>query len=105
VSKHVNRAARRAARVAARAPKAHHLDRRASAIAAAGAAGNDDDLLTTPEVADWFGVSEEWLEQARRGGYGPAFIKMSERVVRYTRGECRKFLKTRSFQSVAEAAR
>jgi hypothetical protein len=98
------RSTKQARRAARRAPQTHHLDRRASSIAAAGV-GNDDDLLTTPEVAKWFGVSEEWLEQARAGGYGPAFIKMSERVVRYTRGACREFLKTRSYQSTAEAAR
>jgi hypothetical protein len=83
------------------APKSHHLDRRAPAIAMAGA-GNNDDLLTGQEVADWFGVSVEWLNQGRMKGYGPSYVKISNRLIRYRRGTCREYLQQRSYQSTAE---
>jgi hypothetical protein len=84
-------------------PKFHHLDRRATTIIASGA-GDDDDLLSSSEVAHWFGVSVEWLNQGRMKGYGPKFTKMSERVIRYRRGDCREYLRARSYQSTAEYA-
>ena len=43
----------------------HHLDRRAHQIAAVDQGGSGDDLLTTAEVAQWFGVSEAWLAIGR----------------------------------------
>ena len=64
--------------------------------------GADDDLLTPEEVADWFGVSTVWLDIGRQKNYGPAFVKLSDRVVRYRRGACRKYLKQRTFACVAD---
>ena len=37
--------------------KKHHLDKRADAIAAVDSDADDDELLTTREVANWFRVS------------------------------------------------
>jgi hypothetical protein len=64
--------------------------------------GDDDDLLDTKELALWFGVSEEWLEIGRSIGYGPPFIRLAPRIIRYQRGPCREYLKQRNHASVAE---
>ena len=56
-------------------PIRHHLDRRAADLAQEGAAaGEPDDLLTTTEVAEWLGLSTQWLEIGRSRGYGPKFV-------------------------------
>ena len=81
-------------------PHTHKLDSRVSIIGMGE--GDDDDLLTTKELALWFGVSEEWLEIGRSLGYGPPFIRLAPRIVRYQRGQCRAYLKQRNHASVAE---
>jgi hypothetical protein len=94
----------------ARAPKPypvakrHHLDRRADKIMAAAIDAADDDLLTTAQVADWFGISAEWLEIGRSKNYGPKFTRIGPHTIRYRRDDCRKFLKARTFASTAEYA-
>jgi hypothetical protein len=82
-------------------PKRHHLDRRADRIAAEGP-GDNDELLTTKQVADWFAVSEEWLEIGRSKGFGPRYKRLGPNLIRYTRGDCRQFLKDRTYASTAE---
>ena len=74
-------------------PTNHHLDRRAAKLV--DEPGDDDDLLRTPEIADWLGVSEQWLELGRAVGYGPPFLKIGPRMVRYQRGAVRKWLRSR----------
>jgi predicted DNA-binding transcriptional regulator AlpA len=86
------------------APKKFHFDKRADAIATQGK-GNDDDLLSTPEVAEWFGVSEPWLENGRAYGYGPPFVRLGPRKIKYRRGNCRDWLLQRLHQSTSEYAR
>jgi hypothetical protein len=83
------------------APQTHHLDRRAEQLAFIGD-GPDDELLSTEQVAEWFGVSIQWLEIGRCKGYGPKFTKMSRRVVKYRRGDCKKFLRQRTFARTSE---
>jgi len=62
----------------------HHLDRRAAELIEEGT-GRPDDLLSTPELAKWFGVSTQWVEIARHRGIGPPWIALSPRRVRYRR--------------------
>jgi predicted DNA-binding transcriptional regulator AlpA len=81
--------------------KHHHLDRRADRIVAEGV-GDDDELLSTREVADWLAVSTQWLEIGRSKNYGPQFTRVGPRVIRYARGNVRKWLKTRTHASTAE---
>ena len=83
-------------------PRHHHLDRRAHQILAADNGGADDEMLTTPQVAQWFGISEQWLEIARTRGYGPQFTQYSARTIRYRRGHCREWLATRVCSSTAD---
>jgi len=84
-------------------PATFHIDRRADSLLAATAGnGKDDDLLTTAEVAQWLGVSPQWLETRRTNGGGPEFERLSPRVVRYRRGKVRAFLDRRSHARTTE---
>lgn len=83
----------------------HHIDRRAAETAAEGAAaGGEDDLLSTSEVAEWLGLSTQWLEIGRTRGYGPRFVRLSPRRTRYLRGDVLAWLRERSHASTAEYA-
>src|SRR5262245_22982620 len=73
----------------------HHLDRRVDQLAALGTERSPDDLLTTPAVAEWLGVSTQWLEIGRSNGYGPRFVRLSTRRVRYRRSDVLDWLGTR----------
>jgi predicted DNA-binding transcriptional regulator AlpA len=81
----------------------HHIDKRADRIAGADI-GADDELLSTKQVADWLGVSVQWVEIGRSKNYGPRFEKISARCVRYRRGDVLQWLKARSYASTAEYA-
>jgi hypothetical protein len=82
-------------------PKTFHIDKRAGAIASQ-VAGDDDDLLTTNETADWLQVSSQWLEIGRTRGYGPPYDRLSAKVIRYRRGKVRAWLDERSHRGTAE---
>lgn len=81
--------------------KAHHIDRRAGRLIEPG---DDDELLTTVAVADWLGVSCQWLELGRSTNYGPQFKRISERIIRYRRGDVNAWLESRTQTCVAEYA-
>jgi predicted DNA-binding transcriptional regulator AlpA len=83
-------------------PKSHHLDRRAADLAERGAArGDPDDLLDTTEVSEWLAVSTQFLEIGRRAGYGPRYIRLSRRRVRYRRADVITWLEARTHSSTA----
>ncbi len=82
----------------------HHFDKRADQIIEAGA-GDDDDLLSTIQVAAWFGVSKQWLEIGRHEGYGPPFVRVGPNRIRYRRGDVRRWLLTRVHRSTSEYTR
>jgi hypothetical protein len=84
-----------------RSPKKFHLDKRIGALLAVDAAEDDDDLLTTNEMANWLQVSPQWLAIGRHRGYGPPFKRYGA-LIRYQRGDARRWLKARTFQSTAE---
>jgi hypothetical protein len=86
---------------APRAPKTHHLDRRAANIAAANF-GRDDELMTTEQIAEWFGVSIQWLEIGRLRGYGPPYERIAPRVIRYRRSKVKQWLDGRTHSSTSE---
>ena len=83
-------------------PRKHHLDRRAGQILAADTNGAYDEMLTTRQVAQWFGVSEQFLEIARSRGYGPQYVMMAARTIRYRRDACRRWLQQRTYGGTAE---
>jgi len=79
----------------------HHLDKRASQLAAAGE-GESDELLSTQGLAAWLGVSTQWLEIGRHKGYGPPFQKLAPHQVRYRRSAVLKWLNTRTYNCTSE---
>jgi hypothetical protein len=79
---------------AASGPKRLHLDRRAASLAAVE--GDDDELLTTQQEADWLQVSIQWLEIGRIQGYGPPFERVGPRMVRYRRSKTKAWLDERT---------
>jgi hypothetical protein len=82
------------------APRKHHLDRRAASLATVS--GPDDELLTTRKLAEWLCVSIQWLEIGRHKGYGPPYIRLGPRDIRYRRGDARAWLAARVHASTAE---
>lgn len=84
------------------APTRHHLDKRAEEIAALEADQSDDALLSTQSVAEWLGVSVQFLEIGRCRNYGPPFVRVSPRMIRYRRGDVVAWLRERKHASTAE---
>lgn len=65
---------------------------------------NDDDdaLLDTAAAAIFIGnVSHQYLELGRLKGYGPPYIKVTSRLVRYRMGDLREYLKKRTVEPEA----
>jgi predicted DNA-binding transcriptional regulator AlpA len=86
-------------------PQRFHIDKRADRLATEIAGGGDpDDLLMTCEVAEWLGLSPQWLEIGRHRGYGPRFIRLSPRRVRYSRRAVLEVLAERTHAATAEYA-
>jgi predicted DNA-binding transcriptional regulator AlpA len=82
-------------------PRKHHLDRRASTLAEVSA-GAPDDLLSTKEVAEWLGVSVQFLEIGRSRGYGPKFVRLGPGRIRYRRVDVLTWLEERTFASTSQ---
>ena len=82
--------------------RSHHLDRRAHQIIEQGVDGNPDDLLDTKEMAAWFGNSPQWFEIGRSRGYGPPFIRLGSRSVRYQRKFALRWLESRIHACTSE---
>jgi hypothetical protein len=91
-----------AAAIAPVKPERHHLDKRAHMIAAVADGASDDELLSTAEMAVWFGTTEQWFEKARRGGYGPPYVKVGSQTIRYSRAKARMWLESRTRRSTAQ---
>jgi hypothetical protein len=72
-------------------PKHFHFDKRAAAIFVEGVELNGADLLTTSQMAKWFGVTEMWFGLGRKHGYGPRFERHGW-LVFYRRSEALKWL-------------
>ena len=81
----------------------YHLDRRADAIAAASE-GYDDQLISTKQLAEWFGVSTQWCEVRRRLGHGPPFKRLGPRRIRYKRADVMAWLDERTHTCSKEYA-
>jgi len=74
-------------------PERHHLDRRVGQLLAT--TPKTKTLLSTRQVADWLGVSDQWLEVGRVKGYGPPFERLGPRLIKYERSAVIKWLKQR----------
>jgi predicted DNA-binding transcriptional regulator AlpA len=75
-------------------PEIHHIDKRAHQLLRRSV-GNPDDLLSTSEVAEWFGMSTSWLEIARVRGFGPPWVALTPRRIRYKRSSVLQWLEER----------
>jgi predicted DNA-binding transcriptional regulator AlpA len=87
-------------------PATFHIDKRAGTLLAASDADKDDDdeLLTTQQLAAWLGVSVQFLEIGRSNGYGPSFVMLSARRIGYQRSAVRAWLKERTFACTSQYA-
>jgi hypothetical protein len=83
-------------------PKKQRLYKRTAEVLAKMQTLSDDVLLNTAEVAVWFDVSVEWLEIGRSKKFGPKFVKLGPRLVRYTVGACRQYLAEQTYASTAD---
>ena len=84
-------------------PKNFHIDKRADAVLSLiHHDTNPERLLTTAEEALLLHVSPQWLERGRLGGYGPPFVKLADKLVRYRLGSTVEWLRQRMHQSTAE---
>jgi hypothetical protein len=84
-------------------PTKFHIDKRADRVL--DLIHHDADpnqLLTTKEESRLLNASTQWLEGGRLRGYGPPFLKLSDKMVRYRLGDTVEWLKTRTRQSTAE---
>ena len=83
-------------------PARHLLDRRAHHIAEQAFDSNPEALLDTPAVADWLGVSVQWLEIGRSKNYGPEFQRLGPKAIRYKRAAVIDWLKSRTYACTSE---
>jgi predicted DNA-binding transcriptional regulator AlpA len=84
-------------------PGSHHVDRRASDLIAQGT-GDPDDLLSTSDLAEWTGLSVQFFEIGRHRGYGPSYIRLSPRRIRYKRADVLAWLTARTHHRTSEYA-
>jgi hypothetical protein len=75
--------------------KTLHLDKRAHKIVEEGEEHPDDELLDDRLLAEWFGVSDQWPTQARIGGFGPPYIVLGPRNLKYRRDKVQEWLRSR----------
>ncbi len=75
-----------------------HIARRAEALVRAVTVAEypDDRLLTTEDMADWFGVHEMTIKRWRRDRSGPPHINAGLRAVRYRKGDVVAWLRDRA---------
>jgi hypothetical protein len=82
-------------------PRHHHIDKRAVEVAAQPVV-IPDDLLSTTQVAGWLDVSPQFLETARHRGYGPKYLRLSPRRIRYRRQDVLNWLSERAHSRTSE---
>jgi hypothetical protein len=75
------------------------IDKRAGKLAAE--VGSDDDLLNTTALAEWLGVSTQWVEIGRSKNFGPPFQLLGS-LIRKRRGAVKAWLREREHRCTAE---
>lgn len=76
-------------------PKTFHLDKRASALLL-NETTDPEALLDTSALAEWLGVSRQWAEISRVRGYGPPYLRLAPKVIRYRVGDVKAWLAERA---------
>ena len=64
-----------------------------------------DELMTWREVAEWLRVSKNTLELWRRGGTGPAWLRLDSGRIRYRRADVQAWLDALAKATNAEPLR
>ncbi len=64
--------------------------------------GDPNDLLNTAELSAEFGVSKQWTEIGRSRGYGPPFVRLGPRCIRYRRKDVLRWLESRVYARTAD---
>jgi excisionase family DNA binding protein len=62
------------------------------------------EYLSTQQLADLLGITRDALEQLRRRGGGPPFVRVSPRMIRYRRADVEAFFAARVEQPGREVA-
>jgi predicted DNA-binding transcriptional regulator AlpA len=73
----------------------YHIDKRASSLLTAASGAPHPDTMTTPQAADFLGVSVKFMEISRSKGLGPPFVRVTPRIVRYLKSELIAWLQER----------
>lgn len=73
-----------------------HLDRRAAVLVGIVKAGDPNELLTSPELADLLGVSIQFIEARVRENNGPRSNLIPPRLRRFRRGDVGAWLRERA---------
>jgi predicted DNA-binding transcriptional regulator AlpA len=97
-------------------PNKHQIDRRAGELIKqlndttadpdqlCNANTDPDQLLDTKATAKLLAMSTEWVELGRHYGYGPRYLKLSPRRIRYRRSDILSWLNERAHASTREYA-
>jgi predicted DNA-binding transcriptional regulator AlpA len=64
--------------------------------------GDGDGLLTTSQAAALLSMSPQWMCKARSLGYGPRWVQLSPRRIRYLRSEIFNWLQERTHAHTRE---
>ena len=62
------------------------------------------EYLSSQQLADLLGITRDALEQQRRRGNGPPFVRISPRMIRYRRSDVEAFFASRVEQPGREVA-
>jgi hypothetical protein len=84
-------------------PKFHLLDRRAHRLV--GVHLHPEETLSAKEGAARLDVSVQFLEIGRTRGYGPKFVRIAKRLVRYRVGDVLDWLKSRTRACTSECSK
>lgn len=61
-----------------------------------------NDLLTERDAADYLKLTARFLQERRMRGDGPAFVRISQRCIRYRFSDLEKWIAERVRQSTSE---
>lgn len=61
-----------------------------------------EERLTTKELCDWLGVSEQWVEAGRCNGTGPPYERVGPKLIRYRVGGVLDWLSSVKHNSTQE---
>jgi predicted DNA-binding transcriptional regulator AlpA len=59
--------------------------------------------MTTDEVAGYLGVNKKTLDRMRGRGDGPRYLRLTKKIIRYSRADVEEFLNSRKRANTAQA--